>query len=233
MKKLIFTFLLFSLSLLVFAETTDTENLVINTNTIVTDTQEAKFNALSPEGKETFLLNRLVVEPYGKTEGKTIGSGYTNFGNFGSYSIYSGTTYAESATDWRPHKGYYQIPKVDFYDMVGATDMRNMWLQTKRAIDHRYKVFMSVGGSLVGVGGVMAIIGIILNAKMAGTPIGNTLFPIFYGTGLAMIIAGTTTMLCWKVNAPKYPNINVQLAIGLANRYNDNLIDKIANKSFI
>lgn len=34
-------------------------------------------------------------------------------------------------------------------------------------------------------------------------------------------------MLCWKINAPKYTDVNIQLAVGLEHQYNDALMKRL------
>ena len=236
MKKVLFLIILTFSLFNVFAE----ENSVSITNDSLSvsvnnyDTSlETRFNALDSNKKQMYMLNSLYVEPYSKTSGTSIGGTNTYLNSFtnSAFSISTSSFSYDLTTEWRPHKGYDEISKLSFYDLVGAEDIKQRLIDTNNIIDKRYKVFMGVGGTLTGVGGLLFIVGAAILIGRGGTVDPGIMWGM-YAPGLALLVSGITTMLCWKINAPKVPDINIQLAIGFANQYNEKLMGSIEQNKF-
>lgn len=209
------------------------DNVVLNTTYAQANALAERFSRLSYASQDEFLKNQLFVEPYSTTSVTTYGSSDTYFNPYFSsaYTFYSDTSYYDTSLSWRPHLGYNTISKYDFFDLTGQEELKQKWLETSRAIDHRYKVFMGVGGTLVGVGGVLAIVATSLIATSDWTTNNAEKYLIgLYTPGCLLIAAGLITMLCWKVNAPSLPNVNIQVALGLANQYNDRLMSRLEGR---
>lgn len=196
--------------------------IAVSINTVLASSYT--ISDLSSEARDYYIRNALSVQTELNTQSYS-SSLFTPL--WGSSYVGSSSTHGKTETDWTPFYGPSEIDKRTFFEIAGAEDM----LKAFDEAEEKYAKKQRTGAILFGVG----IAGIIASLVATGVALEcddvNT-SEILFGGSIACACASIAPFCVGAVLVSAKPNnnISVEFAIGIADGYNQKLIDKLMAK---
>lgn len=170
--------------------------------------------AKNATAEDMYLENCLSVTD--NTYTKTYGGVY-NYNEY--YSSFNSNTY--QVNDWRVYQGYNEISKVDFFTLTDKEDLLNICLEANEINQNKLNIAKTclVAGSISALGGLGCMLVPIIKSNYEGP--NSTLMWL----GVGLLCVGTIGLYVAKFEVESFvtPDIPIQVAIQVANDYNNNL----------
>ncbi len=168
--------------------------------------------ALTYEERQAYIANALSIETM---EHITVSGGAYDWGRPGGYI--SSHSSGEATTEWIPYIGPMQISRADFFRITGYDEFAEL----EESIANKNRTYSTVGWSLFGVGLALMVGGLTWNLlednSNQASKIGSAVTMI---TGLVSTCVGIPFLFIETKS-----NISIQFAVGIANNYNQQLLE--------
>lgn len=180
-------------------------------------------SVLSDEKKVEYYRQALSIEVGSMTNTSNVFNAY-NLGYGSVVAVGSGTSNTE--TVWTPFKGSVQISELEFFETVGEEKLA----EQTRLFEESRKKNKNTAITLYCIGGVIGLAGLIVEAYPLYTnEYSDAAMRTMY-TGLGLALGGSAIMaigIPFDIKGKESQNISAQFVIGIADAYNQSLINKL------
>ncbi len=182
---------------------------------------------LSSEARDYYIRNALGVQTSLNTQSYS-SSLFTPL--LGRSYVGSSSSYGKTVTDWIPFYGPAEIDKRTFLEIAGADDILKAYDEAEKECAKK----RNTGAVLIGVG-VTTMVASTITALVPvfyDMDLDSNMSNILFLSGLAGVCVSAIP-LCFGIEfvlAKPNNNLSVEFAIGIADNYNQKLIDKLMAK---
>lgn len=173
---------------------------------------------LTQDSKLNYLSNSLSIQTEKNIKMSTFGSSSVNA--YTGYGTISAASRGSEKTVWYPYKGSLNIPKSEFFKLVGQDDLAR---QSEEIARFNKNLSITVY-SIAGVGAILSLVGMYFFFESPyGTnqyEFGN--YSMYAGLGLMTL----ALPLCFLEK--EFPDVSISFAIGLSDIYNQKLLESLS-----